>query len=296
MQNMQNMQNNTIAYVNGEYLPLDKAQISPLDRGFIFGDGVYEVLWVLNGYIFYLEPHIQRLNQSLKQIGMEAPHSLEEWQAILNTLMEKNEQGNFSLYLQVTRGTYPIRKPEFPDITIPTVFIACFPHTPVSKAEFRKGFKARSVSDIRWKYCDIKTTARQAYVLMLQEVKKQGADEGIIIREGLALEGTASNFFIAKDGILMTPPKSDALLSGIVRDVVIALARKNNIQVLEQNISETDLEFADELWTTSSVRGIYPIVEYNGRTLGLGVPGPFWERIWDLYDEECNRLSLSIPH
>lgn len=286
----------SIAYLNTEYLPLSKAQISPLDRGFIFGDGVYEVFQVFNGYIFYLEPHIQRLNESLHAIGMEPPHTLEEWHNILNTLVKKNGGGHFSLYLQVTRGVDAIRKQAFPESCVPTVFAACFPFIPLSKAELRKGYKATAVTDIRWQYCHIKTTSRLAYILMFQEAKNQGADEGIIIRDGYALEGTSSNLFIVKDGVLITPPKSDAILSGIIRDIILKLAAANKIPYREQDIREEELNLADELWISSSVRGIYPILEYNNRTVGAGKPGQIWERIWDLYDEECNRISLSVSH
>jgi D-alanine transaminase len=301
---MEALQSDSIAYVNGQYCPLAKAYISPLDRGFIFGDGIYEMFQVFNGNICYLEPHIHRLNQSLQLIGMDPPHSLEKWQDILTTLVKKNRAngvkdndiGNFALYLQITRGVDPIRKQAFPDPVIPTIFATCFPYVPLSKEELSKGYKAHSVKDIRWQYCQIKSTSRLAYILMFQEAKEKGADEGIIIRDGYALEGTSSNFFMVKRGILMTPPKSQGILSGIIRDVILALAKKNQIPHQECDIQEADLDLADELWITSSVRGIYPILEYNGKLVGSGKPGPVWEHMWDLYDEECNRLSLSIPY
>jgi len=290
------LQQESIAYLNGEYLPTAAARISPLDRGFIFGDGVYEVFQVSKGRIQYLEPHIKRLNQSLKNILMEPPYSLEQWRHILNTLVEKNGSGDFSLYLQVTRGVDLIRKQAIPNQVLPTVFVTCFPHIPLSKEDLRKGYQAISVADIRWQYCHIKATSRLAYILMFQEAKHKGVDEGIIIRDGYALEGTSSNFFIVKNGLLMTPPKSHAILAGIIRDVIIDLAKKNEIPCQEKNILETDLALADELWISSSSRGIYPILELNGQEVGSGKPGPVWERMWDLYDEECNRISLPISH
>jgi D-alanine transaminase len=290
------MNTNSITYLNGEYLPTAVAQISPLDRGFIFGDGVYEVFQVLNGQIHYLEPHIERLNQSLINIHMNPPHSLKEWQQILNTLVEKNGGGDFSLYLQVTRGFEPIRKQHIPEKMTPTIFATCFPNRPLSKAELRKGFKAISVTDIRWKYCHIKTTARLAYILMFEEARLKSVDEGIIVHEGYALEGTSSNFFIVKNGVLKTPPKSNAILPGIIRDVILELANKHNISFQEIDIPEAELAAADELWISSSVRGIYPILEFNGQAVGSGKPGPVWEKMWDLYDEECNRISLPISH
>lgn len=296
MSKMSQKQPENIVFLNGEYLPSSAASISPLDRGFIFGDGVYELFQVSKGKILYLEPHIKRLNQSLNNIFMKAPYSLAQWENILTTLVEKNGSGDFSLYLQVTRGVDLIRKQAISDETFPTIFVTCFPHSPLSKEDLRKGYKAISVNDIRWQYCHIKATSRLAYILMFQEAKQKGVDEGIIIHNGYALEGTSSNFFMVKNGLLMTPPKSNAILAGIIRDVILELAKKNNIPCEEQNILESDLALADELWISSSSRGIYPILELNGQAIGTGKAGPFWERMWDLYDEECNRISLPISH
>lgn len=282
----------TIAYVNGDYLPLEAAKISPLDRGFLFGDGVYEVLPVMRGHLLHLKPHIDRLNQSLKGIRMQPPLTHAEWEKVLKTLVQKNGSGEYWLYLQVTRGAEPVRSHTFPEKVNPTVFAVCFPNQPKSKEELRSGFKAIGVTDIRWKYCQIKTIARLAYVLMYQEAREAGADEGIIINNGSVLEGTSSNIFMIRHNVIITPPKSNQLLSGITRDSILSLAEVHHLPYRETKISERDLLKADELWITSSIRGIYPITEFNGQSVGSGKAGPIWEQMWDLYAEHCTALSV----
>lgn len=281
-----------IAYLNGEYLPAEEAKISPLDRGFTFGDGVYEVVPVHLAKLLYLDAHIDRLNASLKSIQMSPPYSHAEWRAILTELIRKNAEPNQWIYLQVTRGLQLIREHEIPKETPkPTVFAIGYAKTPLAKVKQAIGLKAIGLPDIRWKYCHIKTTSRLAYVLMYEAAKQQGADEAIIIHKGLALEGTISNLFMVKDGVIITPPKSSFLLSGITRDRIIDLAKTHQIPCLEQDIPEQDLLQADELWITSSTRGVIPIVEFNGAPIGNGKAGPVWNHMWDYYAEDMNTCS-----
>lgn len=282
----------TIAYLNGQFMSLSKASISPLDRGFSLGDGVYEVLPAFYGKPFGLKEHIDRLNQSLQDIRMHAVHTHEEWIHIIETLIKKNGAGDQWIYLQVTRGIDPVRTHAFPNSITPTIFAVSYLKTLLSKAEQTKGFKVMPVKDIRWKYCQIKTIARMAYVLMYQEAKEKGFDEGIIMNTGYALEGTTSNLFIVRHGVIITPPKSSQLLSGITRDRVLTLAEKNKIPYRETKISERDLLKADEMWITSSVRGIYPIIAFGDNSIGQGHAGPLWDRMRELYAEEIARVCL----
>lgn len=284
----------TIAYFNGSFLPLAEVRLSPLDRGFSFGDGVYEVIPVYHKKPFLLQEHIQRLNQSLEGIRLLPFHTPEEWTTILETLVEKNIAPDQWIYLQVTRGIEPMREHRFPKEIIPTIFAVSYPKTRLSKMEQSAGIKVTAVTDIRWKYCHIKTTARLPYVLMNQEAKENGFDEGIIMNTGFALEGTTSNIFIVRHGVIFTPPKSSQILSGITRDKVLSLAEKNKIPYRETKISERDLLKADEMWITSATRGIHPVIEFNGHPVNDGKAGPVWERMWDLYAEEINRLSLPL--
>jgi D-alanine transaminase len=226
-----------IAYLNGHFMPLKEAHISPLDRGMLFGDGVYEVIPVYNGKPFCLEAHIERLNHSLLGIRLPYPHSIAEWKQILETLVEKNGGHDQLIYLQVTRGVDTIRDHQFPHPILPTLFAYSYPKIYPSKEEQSKGIKAIAIKDIRWKNCHIKTTARIAYVLMLQQAKDQGCDEGVIMNTGYALEGTTSNVFIVRHGVMITPPKTSQLLGGITRDCVLSLAEKNKIPYRETKIS-----------------------------------------------------------
>lgn len=285
-----------IVYLNGQFVSQEKACISPLDRGFLFGDGVYEVIPVYNGKPFHLEAHIERLNLSLKGIHMSPVHTEGEWQSILETLIQKSNEKEQWIYLQVTRGAGKTREQQFPENIKPTVFAIGFPKARPSKVTQAKGIKVSTVKDIRWKYCHIKTTARLAYVLMFQEVKELGFDEALIVNNGLVLEGTSSNIFMVRHGVIITPPKSPQLLSGITRDVILSLAEKNKIPYRETKIAERELAKADELWISSSTRGLYPVVQLHDQRVGTGKAGPVWDKMWDLYATEIDRVSLSVPH
>ncbi len=284
--------NGPIAYVNGEYLPSEKARVSPLDRGFVFGDGVYEVIPVHNGKLFYLDAHIRRLNQSLQGIRMEPPLALEEWRKILEKLVQENGYGDQWLYLQVTRGVEAVRNHQIHVNITPTIFAISYPKTLRSKEECAKGYKVTTVTDIRWKYCHIKTISRLAYILMYQEAVEGGYDEAIIINNGQALECTSCNIFIVRHGVLITPPKSTLLLSGITRDRILQLAEKHKIPYRETKISERDLLKADEIWITSSIRGVLPVVQLDTTPVNQGNAGPLWNKMWDYNAEEIAEFSM----
>lgn len=286
------MSTTPIAYLNGQYVSTENAHISPLDRGFLFGDGVYEVIPAYHGHLFLLYPHLDRLNQSLSDIRMDPPHSHTEWDTILNTLVKKNGYPEQSLYLQVTRGAETTRQMAFPKHIPPTIFAISFPYPFASKDELRKGIKAAGIQDIRWKNCQIKTTSRLAYVLMYQEAKDAGFDEAIIIKNGFVLEGASSNVFIIKQGIIKTPPKSNDILGGITRDCILGIAKAHHIPYKETPISEQDVISADEMWITSSIRGIHPVIQFNNKPIGDGKAGPLWEKFWDLYANEIAKVSL----
>lgn len=286
------MTHQRITYVNGDYVPAESAAISPLDRGFIFGDGVYEVIPVYHGKLFHLKAHIERLNQSLKGIKMAPVMPLEEWDTVLNTLIEKNNRGNQYIYLQVTRGVEWVRNLNFPDNIKPTVFAISYPMDILSKEDKAKGLRATTVTDIRWKYCNIKATSRLAYVLMYQEAKENGFDEAIIINNGLALEGTSSNLFVIRHGVIMTPPLSSFILAGITRDYVLSLAESNKMPYRETKIAERDLLKADEIWVTSSVRGIVPVVSIDGELIGEGKAGPVWNTLWEYHAKKIAEFSV----
>lgn len=280
------MLNNDTVYLNGQYLPLADAKISVMDRGFLFGDGVYEVVPAYAGRLFRLENHLERLDNSLRSIRLQNPHSHEQWRTILSALLTKDLDQ--SIYLQITRGAAPKRDHAFPINTTPTVFAMVSGITPHSDPD--NGLKAISMEDSRWKLCDTKAITLLANVLLRQEAVDKGCAESLLFKEGYLTEGAASNAFAVIDGVLMTPPKSPAILPGITRDVILEIARANDFPCSEQTISKDDLKKASEIWITSSTREIIPIVELDSENIGEGKPGPVWKKFYNLFQEYKHSL------
>ncbi|WP_411727631.1 D-amino acid aminotransferase [Methyloglobulus sp.] len=273
-------------YLNGDYVPLADAKISVMDRGFLFGDGVYEVIPAYSGQLFRLEDHLERLDKSLRAIRLQNPHSHEQWLNLLTPLLKKGLDQ--SVYLQITRGTAPKRDHAFPQNVTPTVFAMVTGITPHSDPD--NGVKALSMEDSRWKLCDTKAITLLANVLLRQAAVDNGCTEAILFKDGYLTEGAASNVFAVIDGILMTPPKSSAILPGITRDVILEIARKNNIPCSEQAISKADIKKASELWITSSTREIIPVVELDSEKVSGGKPGPVWKTFYKLFQEHKQSL------
>jgi len=270
-----------IVYLNGEFLPAEEAKISVLDRGFIFGDGVYEVIPVYGGRLFRLPHHLERLDHSLEGIRLANPLSHDYWRAVLEELVQRNGGGDQSLYLQVTRGVAE-RDHSFPPDSEPTVFAMSKP-VPEASPELRQGITAITVEDIRWKWCNIKAIALLPNILLRQQAVDNGAGEAIMLRDGFVTEGAASNIFIVNNGVLQTPPKSNLLLPGVTRDLVVELCHGNGIPCVEGAISEMELRAADEVWVTSSTKEIIPVTRLDGESVGDGKPGPLWQQLSDLY-------------
>lgn len=263
-------------FLNGKFLALDEAKVSVLDRGFLFGDGVYEVIPAYGGRLFRLPHHLQRLDRSLAEIRLENPLSHQQWQEILEELLARNDGGDHSLYLQLTRGVAE-REHGFPRDTTPTVFAMCNAMKAVDATQ-SQGISAISVEDIRWKLCHIKSIALLPNILLRQQALDAGSDEAILLREGEVTEGSASNIFIVLDGTVLTPPKGQLLLPGVTRDLVVELCHRHNIPCEEQRIDREMLDEADEIWLTSSTREIMPITRLNGQKVANGCPGPIWEK------------------
>lgn len=269
-----------IVYLNGQFMPLEEARVPVLDRGFLFGDGVYESIPVYGGHMFRGMEHIERLERSLDGIRITRPMSHEAWLAMLEKLVELNGDGDQSIYLQVTRGAPASRDHAFPSAdTPPTVFAMSHPMAPVPESWHRQGVDAVTVPDLRWKRCDLKTLQLLGNVMARQQAVEQGAVEAIFVRDGKAIEASASNLFIIKDGVIHTPPKTAAILGGITRDLILELAREEGIPVREEDLPESLLGRADEVWVTSSTREIVPVTRIDGETVGEGVPGPVWRRM-----------------
>ena len=270
---------NDIVYLNGRFLPLKEARISVLDRGFLFGDGVYEVIPAYGGRLFRLDEHLSRLESSLDQVRIRPPLTHQEWQTILDRLLPDDRDR--SVYLQVTRGVAEKRDHAMPVKPTPTVFaMSSDLETPY---DVLVGVGAITLDDTRWKLCQIKAITLLANILLRQEAVDRNCAEAILIRDGVVSEGAASNVFAVIDDVLVTPPKSHDLLPGITRDLVLELAHANAIEAREETISAETLPAADEIWLTSSTREILPVVELDGKSVGDGTPGPIWRRMHGIY-------------
>ena len=276
-------------YLNGEYLPAGSARISVFDRGFVFGDGVYEVIPVYGGRPFRLTHHLQRLDASLASVRIPNPLNPGQWHDIFRELIAEHGAVDQSIYLEITRGAAP-RDHAFPATVTPTVFAYSQPLAYPAPEQIRSGVHAITVTDIRWTRCDIKAIALLANVLMRQTAVESGCAEAILIRDDRITEGAASNIFIVSRGSLVTPPKGPFILPGITRDLVIELARDHGIPCSERDILRSELFAADEVWMTSSTKEILPIVRIDGRDIGGGRPGPALQRMLELYQDYKHAL------
>jgi len=259
-----------------------------MDRGFLFGDGVYEVIPAYGGKLFRLSHHLQRLQNSLDGIRLDNPLSDSAWQEILAEVLERNREqtgtGNDqSVYLQVTRGSAAKRDHGFPDRVTPTVFVSSNPMAEPDPVIATQGIAAITLDDIRWQYCDIKAITLLPNVLLRQQATEHNAAEALLVRNGLVIEGSASNVFVIRDGTILTPPKGKQMLPGITRDLILELAEQHALPYRETDIDENSLQQADEIWVTSSTREIVPVTRLNGSPVGDGMPGPIWKSMIELY-------------
>lgn len=278
-------------YLNGRFLPLAEAGISPLDRGFLYGDGVYEVIPVYSRRAFRLDEHLTRLKATLDGIQMTNPLAIAEWKDVVLKLIETAPWDDQSIYLQVTRGADDKRDHAFPPASVPSTAFAFASPLLTTSAEVRAtGVSAITVPDLRWSRCDLKVISLLANVLARQQAVSQGCTEALLIRDGFMKEGAASNIFIVKDGVVIAPPKTHQMLPGITYDVILELAA-NHRQALEvREISETELRAADEVWMTSSTKEILAITTLDGTPVGTGHPGPYGKQMWQWYQDFKNTV------
>jgi D-alanine transaminase len=276
-------------YLNGEFMPMAEARVPVLDRGFIFGDGVYEMIPVYSRRPFRLPEHLKRLQSSLDGVRLQNPHSSAEWSGLVERLVARNAGDDQSVYLQVTRGVAP-RDHAFPKGVGPTVFMMSNPLTYPAPAQVEQGVGAVTAPDNRWLRCDIKAVSLLPNVLLRQLAVDAGCAETIMLRDGMLTEGAASNIFVVRAGRLLAPPKSHLMLPGITYDVVLELAAADGIAVEVRNIPESELRAADEVWLTSSTREVLAVTRLDGSTVGNGAPGPMFRRMYRLYQDYKNRV------
>jgi D-alanine transaminase len=267
-------------YLNGVYLPLEQAQVSVLDRGFLFGDGVYEVVPVFAGRTFRMAEHLRRLDSSLREIRIDNPLGHPQWESLVQTLVERNGGGAQVVYMQVTRGVGPKRDHVPASGMTPTVFAMS---TPVVR-DNHKPVAAITVEDIRWQRCDIKAIALLPNVLMRMRAADAGAYEALMVRDGFVVEGAASNVFVVRSGVVATPPHGTTILPGVTRDLLVDLLPRHGIVVEQRPIAVSELDAADEVWVTGSSREIAPVTRLNDRPVGDGRPGAVWERAVAAYE------------
>jgi len=273
-----------MVFLNGEILPIEQAKIPVLDRGFIFGDGIYELVPVYSRVPFRLDEHLNRLERSLREVRIRNPYSRAEWRDVIQRLIAAQPFEDQGLYFQVTRGVAK-RDHAFPQGVEPTVFAMANPLVTPPAALVERGAAARSAVDFRWQRCDVKSISLIGNCLLRQLSADVGEAETILFRDGLLTEASASNVFIVKAGVIQAPPKSNLILPGITYDVVVELARDAGLPLELRDIPEADVRSADELWVTSSSKEILAIVSLDGRPVGDGKPGPVFRRMHALYQE-----------
>ncbi|PTD95818.1 D-amino acid aminotransferase [Pseudothauera lacus] len=283
----------SICYLDGQYLPLAEARVSPLDRSFLFGDGAYEVIPVYSRRPFRLEEHIARLGNTLAALRLPDPHSAVQWADMVREVVARNAWEDQSVYLQVSRGADDKRNHAFPAVIRPTVFMMSDALLTPPAAQLDSGVAAVSAADFRWLRCDLKTVALLANCLLRQHAVEQGCAESILFRDGFLTEGAASNIFIVRDGVMLTPPKSHLMLPGITYDVVLELAARHGLPHEVREILEDEVRSADEIWMTSSTKEVLAITTLDGRPVGSGRPGPVGRQMHAWYQDFKNTVMRS---
>ena len=269
-------------YLNGRFMPIEEAMVPVLDRGFIFGDGVYEVIPAYSRLPFRLAEHLRRLQNSLDAIGLKNPYSDAEWAKLIAQLIAHNADEDQYLYLHITRGVAK-RDHAFPVDVTPTVFMMSSPLPSPSPELKASGVTAITTQDNRWLRCDIKSISLLPNVLLRQQAVEAGTAEALLLRDGFLTEGAASNIFVVSQGVLLAPPKNNLMLPGITYDLVLELAEVDGIATRVGPVAEATVRAADELWLTSSTREVLPITVLDGQPVGNGLPGPLFKRMDDLY-------------
>jgi D-alanine transaminase len=277
-----------IVYLNGEYLPLAEAKISVLDRGFIYGDGVYELVPVYGREPFRMPQHLARLQRSLDGIRLANPHPPAEWEAIIRKLVSLQPYDDQGVYFQVTRGVAK-RDHAFPQGVPPTIFMMSNPLPTPSREQVERGVAVVTAEDNRWQRCDLKTISLVGNVLMRQLAADAGALETIMFRNGYLTEASASNVLCVIGGTIVAPPKDNLILPGITYDAALEFARDAGLPMEVRPVPRAEALGADELWLSSSTKEVLAITTVDGRPVGDGKPGPVFRKVWQIYQDRKAR-------
>ncbi|WP_286238144.1 aminotransferase class IV [Neptuniibacter halophilus] len=279
----------SISYLNGDYMPLEEARISPLDRGFLFGDGIYEVIPYYGGKSVGLMPHIERMINGLAAIEIKSTKTADEWKTLLDDLVARNSDlgDNLGVYVHVSRGTDVKRYHAYPENVEPTIFAFCFKikdPEPVDRTQVSQ-YSLISTEDLRWQRCHIKSTALLGNVIHFQEGYSSGNDEALLYNaKGDLTEGSSCNVFIVKDGVIATPIQDNQILPGITRRIIIdSIKADGSLKLEERNITLEEARNADEIWITSSSKEIAPVTKLDGQPVGDGKVGEIWEQAFRIY-------------
>jgi D-alanine transaminase len=286
-------------FLNGTYMPIEDAKISPLDRGFIFGDGVYEVIPYYDGRGLGAREHLARLHRSMDELYMTNPYSLDQWESICATLVAKNGGGNVGVYIQVTRG---VAKRDFPPPAglTPTVFLMVNPLATPKAEIYANGIAAVSIDDNRWLRCHVKSTALLGAVLLKHEANLLGAElgaesvEAVMFRDGYLTESTASNIAIVKNGTILCPPMDNLVLGGITYTLMMDLAKQAGMPLEVRRVKRNEVRHADEIWILSSTKEVAPIVTLDNQPVADGKPGPAFKKMRALFDEYKRNLPPAL--
>lgn len=276
--------NDPLVYLNGKFTPLSEATVPVMDRGFIFGDGIYEVIPVYGRKMFRSDQHLARLFRSLAAIGIPNPHSKEAWLTLIAQVMDAHPADDQMVYLQITRGVAK-RSHAFPEQMVPTVFIMSNPIALASDAARSNGVKCVSMEDQRWLHCDIKSISLLGNVLAAQNAAEHAAVESIQFRDGFLTEASASNVWIVKDGVLMGPPKDNLILEGIRYGLIEELCSADQIPLKARRISKEEVFSADEVLLSSATKEVLAVVQIDQQTIGKGIPGPIYHQLYAAYQE-----------
>lgn len=274
--------NDPLVYLNGEMTPLSEAKIPVLDRGFIFGDGVYEVIPIYGRRMFRSDQHMARLFRSLDKIGIPNPHDLAGWMALIQQVVDASPDDDQMVYLQVTRGVAR-RAHAFPAEVTPTVFIMTNPLV-LPSAEVRgKGVACVTMDDKRWLHCEIKSVSLLGNVLAAQHAAENQVTEAIQFRDGMLTEGSSSNVWIVKDGVLAGPPKDNLILEGIRYGLIQELCERLGVPMQVRRISREEVFAADEVMLSSATKEVLPVTRIDGQPVGNGAPGPIYAKLYEAY-------------
>jgi D-alanine transaminase len=277
-------------YLNGRFLPLDDAKISVLDRGFIYGDGVYEVIPVYRRQPYRLRQHLARLQRSMDGIGLANPHTDAEWESIIRELVARTSFDDQGIYFQVTRGVAK-RDHSFPSGVAPTVFMMSNPLPLPTAEQVERGVAVITATDERWLHCDLKTISLLGNVLARQRATDAGAVEAVLFRNGFLTEASASNVFIVVDGVILVPPKDNQILPGITYDAALELAVGGGLAVEVRPIPREEALAAGEMWLSSSTKEVLAVTTVDGNSFAGGSPGPVFRKMYELFQASKPRYD-----